>query len=260
MANELTRTTTTAGDAIEQVLIAGDLSKLNPEQRVSYYNRVCESLGLNPLTRPFEYITLQGKLTFYARKDCTEQLRSLRKISIGIVSRETTEGVYVVTARASDAGGRSDESIGAVPIDKVQGESRANAIMKAETKAKRRVTLSFCGLGILDESEAESVPGAIIGEPHTPHPRAVDAEIVPPRPFPREGERPKDADIIKASPEQVKALCTAMTHIGIKDRAAVITWINERIAPRAVESRLDLTPAEASKCIDAAKAQGKEAE
>ena len=42
-----------------------------------------------------------------------------------------------------------------MPIDKVQGENRANAMMKAETKAKRRVTLSVCGLGMLDETEAE---------------------------------------------------------------------------------------------------------
>ena len=32
--------------------------------------------------------------------------------------------------------------------------------MKAVTKAKRRVTLSICGLGMLDETEVESIPGA----------------------------------------------------------------------------------------------------
>ena len=32
--------------------------------------------------------------------------------------------------------------------------------MKAETKAKRRATLSICGLGLLDESEVETIPGA----------------------------------------------------------------------------------------------------
>ena len=31
-------------------------------------------------------------------------------------------------------------------------------MMKAETKAKRRVTLSICGLGVLDETEVENVP------------------------------------------------------------------------------------------------------
>src|SRR5690606_14334225 len=36
----------------------------------------------------------------------------------------------------------------------------ANALMKAETKAKRRATLSICGLGMMDESEIETVEGA----------------------------------------------------------------------------------------------------
>jgi hypothetical protein len=63
----------------------------------------------------------------------------------------------VVTANAQDAKGRVDESTGAVPVEGVKGESLANAMMKAETKAKRRVTLSICGLGLLDESEVGSV-------------------------------------------------------------------------------------------------------
>jgi hypothetical protein len=33
-------------------------------------------------------------------------------------------------------------------------------MMKAETKSKRRVTLSIVGLGMLDESEVDSIPGA----------------------------------------------------------------------------------------------------
>jgi hypothetical protein len=37
---------------------------------------------------------------------------------------------------------------------------KANAIMKAVTKAKRRVTLSICGLGFLDETEVETIPEA----------------------------------------------------------------------------------------------------
>jgi hypothetical protein len=47
-----------------------------------------------------------------------------------------------------------------VLIGKLQGEARANAVMKAITKAKRRVTLSICGLGLMDESEALTLPGA----------------------------------------------------------------------------------------------------
>jgi hypothetical protein len=148
-------------DTVEQVLIAGDLSKLNTTDRVLYYKAVCESVGLNPLTKPFEYITLNGKLTLYARRDATDQLRSINKVSIEILSRETVEDCYVVTARATTPI-RQDESIGAVSIAGLKGEAKANAMMKAETKAKRRVTLSVCGLGMLDELEVDTIPGARI--------------------------------------------------------------------------------------------------
>jgi hypothetical protein len=50
--------------------------------------------------------------------------------------------------------------MGAVAIAGLKGEALANALMKAETKAKRRVTLSISGLGMLDETEAEDLPGA----------------------------------------------------------------------------------------------------
>lgn len=142
---------------IEQVLVTGDLAKLTPAQRVSYYNAVCKSLDLNPLTKPFAYISLNGKLVLYALKDCTEQLRNNRAVTIAIPAREVVEDCYVVTARASLPSGRSDESLGAVSIGGLKGEARANALMKAETKAKRRVTLSICGLGMLDETEVETI-------------------------------------------------------------------------------------------------------
>ncbi len=154
----------TPAEIMEKVLLSGDLAKLTPGERVQYYTRTCESVGLNPLTRPLEYISLNNKLTLYARKDATDQLRNNNSVSVTITAREVVEGCYVVTARATTPTGRTDESIGAVPIDSLKGEAKCNAMMKAETKAKRRVTLSICGMGILDESEIESIPGARIGE------------------------------------------------------------------------------------------------
>jgi hypothetical protein len=150
------------GALLERVVIAGDLARLTPAQRVSYYRSVCDSLGLNPLTRPFDYLTLNGRLVLYATRTATDQLRASRGISVQIVSREmlTDAGLYVVTARATSRDGRTDEAVGAVSIAGLRGEALANALMKAETKAKRRVTLSVAGLGWLDESEADSVPGA----------------------------------------------------------------------------------------------------
>jgi hypothetical protein len=149
--------------AYEAALVQGDLDGLKPEERITYYKNVCESLGLNPLTRPFDYIKLNGKVTLYAKKDATEQLRKINRVSVVITDRSLAFNVYVVTARATMPDGRTDESIGAVPVENLRGEALANAYMKAETKAKRRVTLSICGLGMLDETETEAIPGAVIG-------------------------------------------------------------------------------------------------
>lgn len=163
MSNEVA----VSNNLMESVVIGGDLSGLSSLDRVLYYKQVCESMGLNPLTKPFEYMKLQGKLTLYARKDCTEQLRKINHISIAITSRELVDDCYVVCAKAvmMKDSERSDEAIGAVSIAGLKGEAKANAMMKAETKAKRRVTLSIAGLGMLDENEVETIPGVVIGEP-----------------------------------------------------------------------------------------------
>src|SRR5690348_4732217 len=88
-----------AGEILESVIIKGDLSKLTPQERSDYYRRVCQSIGLNPLTQPFQYITLNGKLTLYARRDAADQLRKLNGISIEIVDRAIAEGLLTVHVR-----------------------------------------------------------------------------------------------------------------------------------------------------------------
>lgn len=164
--------------AIERVMIEGDLSRLTTEQRVLYYKQTCDSLGLNYLTRPFDYIVLNGKMQLYARKDCTEQLRKIRGISFTKIETRQENGVYIVTAYANDKEGRTDVSTGAVNFGKLQGDALANAIMKAETKAKRRVTLSIAGLGWLDESEVATIPDAkIINEAELPKP--CEVQVIP---------------------------------------------------------------------------------
>ena len=151
---------------IAQEIINGDLKGLSPEGRVAWVLNVCDSLGISAATRPLQFITLSGRLTLYATKDCTDQLRRRDDISTTIVDRRLDQdfGLYIVTARAMTPSGRSEESIGAVALAGLKDEPLANAIMKAETKAKRRVTLSICGLGFLDESEVADIPGAEVPE------------------------------------------------------------------------------------------------
>jgi hypothetical protein len=103
-------------EVIEKVVLSGDLSELNAAQRAEYYAAVCRSLGLNPLTKPFEFLTWNDKLRLYALRDCMDQLRRLHGISIYITNRERMGDIYIVTARAKDRTGREDESTGAVPL------------------------------------------------------------------------------------------------------------------------------------------------
>lgn len=148
------------GQIMERVIVEGDLSRLSPAERSSYYASVCESLGLNPLTQPFAYIRLNGKLTLYARKDATDQLRKLNGVSISKPTVTYDDGLVIVAVEARDAQGRTDADVGVVNLGNQRGDARANGIMKAITKAKRRVTLSICGLGFLDETELETIPSA----------------------------------------------------------------------------------------------------
>ena len=145
-----------------QLILQGDLSKLSANDKVRYYNGYCERMGLDPFTKPFDILRLNGKEVLYCTRSGTQQLNKLHKVSHLITSRDTNAeaGVYIVTSKASLPDGRCTESIGAVNIAGLKGEMYANAIMKAETKAKRRATLDLLGLGVLDESEAESIPNA----------------------------------------------------------------------------------------------------
>lgn len=172
---------------MENVLIGGNLSSLQPAERMNYYQAVCNSLGLNPLTKPFDYINLSGKLVLYAKRDATDQLRKINGVSVTRLEREKIEGIYVVTAYATEKTGRQDSSIGAVNIEGLKGDSLANAMMKAETKAKRRVTLSICGLGLLDETEVETIPDAVVVHPVDPAPANGNGNHADPHPEPSTG-------------------------------------------------------------------------
>src|SRR5262245_38440502 len=138
---------------VERVVVMNDLRGLDETERMAYYAELCSSLGLNPLSRPFEYIVLDGRLTLYATRSCTDQLRTIRGISITSLEAHRDGDLYIVKAEGHDRTGRQDKASGVVSIQGLRGNPLANAIMRAETKAKRRLTLSLAGLGFPDESE-----------------------------------------------------------------------------------------------------------
>ena len=150
--------TTINTDLITNLVLTGDISKMDDIQKVQYYDQLCKSLNLNPATQPFQIIKFQGKEKLYATKDCTEQLRKLNGVSVIDMETKIEKDIMVTKVKVQDKSGRIDISTGAVNIKGLSGDNLANATMKSETKAKRRATLSVCGLGMLDEAELDTMP------------------------------------------------------------------------------------------------------
>jgi hypothetical protein len=189
-------------DATMQNLISGgDCSRLTPSQKSAYYVARCEAAGLDPRAQPFAFMRLNGKETLYALKAASDQLAAKHGVRLTIVSQATEDGIRVVTVRAEAKDGRVTEEIGALPIKDLKGEALANALMKCVTKAKRRAVLSLCGLGMLDETETETIPGAIAAEPKprpVPPTITVAAEVLNAKVEPPPEEHPSAVEVQKA--------------------------------------------------------------
>ena len=162
------------------VIGTGDHKNLTDEQRLAYIAAVCKDLGLNPLTRPFEFITVQNRVLFYARREAADQLAAARNITLSLLPGKSEDGLYTVTAIAVAPNGRRNTDVGIVATDGLRGEALANARMKAHSKARRRVILGICGLGwMVDSSEQadrfDDEPAShVITDPGTGY--RVDAE------------------------------------------------------------------------------------
>lgn len=151
------------------VIASGDLSGLSNEEKFTWIQMRCEAIGLDWKAQPFNLMKdKNNKLILYANKNATDQLCGNRGITTQITSERMEGGAYIVRCRATDKDGRFTENIGSVPIENLRGDALSNALMKTVTKALRRTVLSHCGLGMLDETEVDSVPGAVRVTPQSP--------------------------------------------------------------------------------------------
>lgn len=154
-------TTKDTTKVIEQIITKGNLNELNSEQRIIYYNEMCALVGLNPLSIPFAFLATGGQLKLYALKSCTDQLRKIHNLSVSDLTITEMDNLLSVRCTLS-SGERTDSDIGVVSLQGLSSIDKANAMMKAVTKAKRRATLSFVGLSMLDESELDTMNYSVI--------------------------------------------------------------------------------------------------
>lgn len=204
---------------IEEIVMSGNLDELTSIQRSIHYNNVCDAMDIDPRPHPLEYLNVDDpnggrRLILYALKNCTDQLRARRKIKITKLIREITEDMITYTAEAEDKDGLSDISTGSVSTKGKKGPDLANASMTAETKAKRRVTLSISGSGLLDETEIAdinaptSLPagmGVTAVAPNLSTPVANEAAGKEVKLAPKEDEKPvKKMDAVAAGVASLK--------------------------------------------------------
>lgn len=151
--------------ALESLVLRGDIAGLSPAQKVQHYLGMCRILGLDPATQPLAYLKLSGKEVLYVTRGATDRLAAMHGLNREIIDGPRvmdlagTKLVYAV-CRATLPGGRYETATATVPLT-----DPVNVLMKAETKCKRRATLAILGLGLLDETETETIPGADVVEP-----------------------------------------------------------------------------------------------
>lgn len=161
---EIEHDTATTARVVESMVLRGDISALNPEERARFYIQLCTQLGLNPASQPLAVLKLNGREILYPTRGATDQLAAIHRLNREVIDGPRvidlagTKLVYCV-CKATHPNGRTETAVSTVPLT-----DPVNVLMKCETKGKRRVTLSILGLGMLDETELETIPASAKSE------------------------------------------------------------------------------------------------
>ena len=146
-----------ASAALQHLLASGDYSRLTDRQRAALYLDTCASLGINPRTRPLDWIEfydpeIKGKkLTLYPNKTCFDQLARQHQIRIRTVEEKIVGSLFKVVVEGTMPDGRSESNVAYLDLtdrdgNPLKGQKLGNAYMKCHTKAKRRLVFGMIGL------------------------------------------------------------------------------------------------------------------
>lgn len=138
--------------AILKLVAAGDISKLAPNEKLQVYVAKAQLMKIDPRVQPFDIIPRKNRdgeitsETLYPNARCANELRRLHSVSFGSTSLTFPDKDHVMAEVVVKLpSGRTDTDIGVVKIGD-KGFTKADAIMKAVTKAKRRATFSILGM------------------------------------------------------------------------------------------------------------------
>lgn len=173
-----------------------DLSKLDDAQIKQYLRDVSAFVKLDTDADLLDTIWMQNEngvgssLVVYAKRGTAEILRDIHGVNVDSLTAELINGSIVFTAKGHNSDGRTEVATGSKYVSTLVGKAHDNAVMTASTRALRRLTMQFTGLGILDESEVHAV------EPSTANP-AANIVLAPSAPLPVVPPNPAPAKVVE---------------------------------------------------------------
>jgi len=234
-----------------------NLNNATNEQLDAYKDKVAGILNIDPMMLDYIWIYdsesgLRNQV-LYAKRGAAEVMREQRKISITSLVSQEGNGWIMFTATGTIPSGRQEIAVGAAYVEGHKADKKAHAVMTAQTRAVRRLTLQFVGGGILDETEVQTqnelmaqpaasqatLAGSPIVVPTIPTvapPSAPGRDITPATVDSFEGTRPAPlGEQFVGQPAQINE---AMAAVQAKMAAAeAVTGVNETIvAPKKVRA------------------------
>ncbi len=170
MSEELIKQNNEVSAAVmNRFLQTGDVKPFNEVDKLKIMHGICERLGVDPVARPLELLEFNGKQVWYLSATGCEMIAAKWNMSFEIVKHEINkdEGLVECIMRGTvPQTGRKDEATAFVQcakknlkgeIEQFFGLDMANARMKCETKARRRLIKRLAGLDYIDEDDLKEI-------------------------------------------------------------------------------------------------------
>jgi hypothetical protein len=137
-----------------------DLNTATNEQLDAFRATVAKTMAIDPMMLDFIWMNdpetgLRNRV-LYAKRGVAEVLRHELGISITGLTPSESNGLITFTATGVNKSGRQEMAVGSAYIESQRGDKKAHAMMTAQTRAVRRLTLQFVTGGVLDETEVQA--------------------------------------------------------------------------------------------------------
>jgi hypothetical protein len=145
---------------VETALIRGDMSGLTRDQLYQAKVMLADQMGIDASLSPVDFIPDKktGRLVPYINSRGAAQLRRKHGLEVTAIEVVThREGLIVLRCVLRGQDGRTDQALGAAGWLPDMAHDEARAWLVAETRAKRRATMS--AVGIFLEGPSEEVEG-----------------------------------------------------------------------------------------------------